>query len=63
MKDIGEDKVLLTDRTGASMTLTMNLYCDVMDAETRQIYAVSNLPHDLALVGNQLPTKWTEKLR
>lgn len=34
METVGEDKVRGTDRTGEHMTLTMNLYCDIMDADT-----------------------------
>lgn len=57
---IGEDKVKVTDRTGENMTLTMNLYCDILDADTNTTYAISNLPHDLDKIGNQQPTEWLE---
>lgn len=58
--DIGDDKVRITDHTGESMTLTMNIYCDIMDADTKKIHAVSDLPHDLRHIGVQLPNDWTE---
>lgn len=57
---IDKDKVKLIDSEGASMTLTLNVFGDIMDAETRQIYAVSDLPHDLQSIGKQLPESWRE---
>lgn len=60
IEDVGEDMVRLTDCKGESMTLTMNIYCDIMDADTKQIYAKSNLPHDLLTIGTKLPTDWEE---
>lgn len=56
---IGDSKVKVTDGTGESMTLTTNIYGDIMDADTRKIYAVSSLPHDLSRVGTELPSRWT----
>jgi hypothetical protein len=60
IQDIGQDEVKLTDCNGETMTLTMNIYCDIMDADTKQVYAKSNLPHDLNHIGTKLPTDWTE---
>lgn len=57
---IDRDKVKLIDSEGASMTLTLNIYGDIMDAESKQIYAVSDLPHDLERIGRQLPQSWKE---
>lgn len=57
---IDKDKIKLTNSEGASMTLTLNVFGDIMDAETRQIYAVSDLPHDLQRIGKQLPESWME---
>lgn len=57
---VGRDKVKLIDSEGESMTLTLNIYGDIMDAETKQIYAVSDLPHDLERIGQQLPESWRE---
>lgn len=57
---IDKDKVKLIDSEGESMTLTLNIYGDIMDAETKQIYAVSDLPHDLERIGQQLPESWRE---
>jgi len=57
---IDKDKVKLIDSEGASMTLTLNVFGDIMDAETKQIYAVSDLPHDLERIGQQLPESWRE---
>ena len=57
---VDRDKVKLTDSAGESMVLTMNIFGDIMDAETKQIYAVSDLPHDLERIGRQLPQSWKE---
>lgn len=57
---VDRDKVKLIDSEGESMVLTMNIFGDIMDAETRQIYAVSDLPHDLERIGRQLPQSWKE---
>lgn len=57
---VGRDKVKLIDSEGESMILTLNIYGDIMDAETKQIYAVSDLPHDLERIGQQLPQSWRE---
>ena len=57
---INQDKIKLIDSKGESMTLTMNLFGDIMDADTKQIYAVSDLPHDLNQIGEQLPQSWRE---
>ena len=57
----GLSEVKITDWKKVSMTLTINLYCDIMDAETGQKIAVSNIPHDLDdLKQNpfKLPTGW-----
>lgn len=57
---VGNDKIKVTDRKGESIMLTMNIYCDIMDADTGSIYARSSLPHDINKIGNQLPADWTE---
>lgn len=57
---VDRDKVKLIDSEGESMMLTMNIFGDIMDAESKQIYAVSDLPHDLERIGRQLPQSWKE---
>ena len=57
---VGNDKVKVIDSTGESMTLTMNIFCDIIDADTKLICAISDLPHDIYKIGNQLPGDWTE---
>lgn len=57
---IGQDKIKIIDSDGASMTLTMNLFGDIMDADTKSICAISDLPHDLGQLGLQLPKSWKE---
>lgn len=59
-KNVGTDCVQITDIKGGVMVLTMNVFCDIMDAETSKIYAISNIPHDLDKVGTLLPTAWVE---
>lgn len=59
-QDVEPDKVLIRDNVGEVMTLTINLYCDIMDADSGKIYAKSDLPHDLMNVGLRVPTSWTE---
>ena len=56
----GDDCVRVIDRTGESMRLTMNLFGDIMDADTNFKYAISNLPHDIEKIGSRLPSDWTE---
>lgn len=57
---VDQDKIKIIDAEGASMTLTLNLYGDIMDAVTRKLYAISDLPHDLNRIGLQLPQSWKE---
>lgn len=54
------DKVRITDHNGDRLTLTLNLYCDILDVETGQLYAISNLPHDILSIGTKMPTAWEE---
>lgn len=56
----GEECIKVTDGSGESMTLTMNLFGDIMDADTKSIYAISDLPHDPDKIGNQMPQNWME---
>lgn len=57
---VDQDKIKLIDAEGESLMLTLNLYGDIMDADTRQIYAISDLPHNLDQIGLQLPQNWKE---
>lgn len=57
---LGDDKIMVIDSNGESLTLTTNIYCDIMDADTGVKYAISNLPHDVNKIGTKLPTEWTE---
>lgn len=60
IQNVSPDKIRVRNCTGENMTLTMNLFCDVLDADTGQMYARSNLPHDLNRIGTRLPTAWEE---
>lgn len=57
---IEEDKVKVIYANGKSVKLAMNLYGDIIDADTKKVYAVSRLPHDLFKIGNRLPHSWQE---
>lgn len=54
------DKIRIINEEGKSATLTINLFGDIMDADTKKIYAISDLPHDLNKIGLQLPQNWKE---
>lgn len=41
--------------------LTINLFSDIMRKEPREIIAVSDLPHDLDLIGAKLARSWEIK--
>lgn len=64
IEPVGTDRLRITDTSGESMTFTMNIFCDVMDAETQKILAVSDVPHDLdelALRPGAVPTSWQNR--
>lgn len=56
---IGSDNIRVTDGSGASMTLTLSQYGDIIDADTGQVYAISDLPHDHTSTG-KFPTSWKD---
>lgn len=60
LSQVGDMSTKITDMTGGSMTFTINLYGDIMDAENGKILAVSNVPHDLDKVGFMLSDDWIE---
>ena len=43
----GEGVVRLTDKDGQTMRFTCNIFGDIMDADSKQIIAKSDLPHSL----------------
>lgn len=60
---LNEECVKVTDKQGDEMKLTINLFGDIMDADTHKIYAIANISHNLAslfLDPTQMPTDWTE---
>jgi len=60
---LNDECVKVTDQTGDELKLTVNLFGDIMDADTRKIYAIGNVSHNLAalmLDPTQMPTDWTE---
>ena len=53
------DVASLKNRQGELiMTITTNIYGDIMDMN-HNILAVSDLPHDVSAVGEQMPHSWT----
>ena len=60
----GNDVVIVRDKAGAEMRFTLNLYGDIMDATTREIIAVSDLPHDILQIGvSAEPKTWSNSLQ
>lgn len=57
---VGDDSIKVTYPQGGTTTLTMNLFGDIIDAHTRKVYAVSDLPHDLNMVGALMPQGWRD---
>lgn len=57
---IGDSVLELTDMTGETMRFACNVYGDIMDADTKQIIAESDLPHDLCRISTTArPQEWT----
>lgn len=52
------DVVKITDVHGSALSFTVNLYGDILEADTRKLVAVGNVDHNLSTVGLQLPTDW-----
>ena len=55
-----KDKIKLIDADGSKMTLTINIFCDILDVNTKKILAISDLSHDTEKVDKKLPHRWTE---
>lgn len=55
---IGKDRIKVTCFREKDVTLTLNLYGDIIDADTEDVYAISDLPHDLCSIGNKMPDSW-----
>lgn len=51
--------VAVVDGNFIRKTFTTNLFMDIMDAQTKKIVAVSDLPHDLLHLSiNSVPGSW-----
>lgn len=57
---VGNDKIKVTDKEENNMTLSLNLYGDIIDTDTESIYAISDLPHNFPRHEGVLPQNWTE---
>ena len=58
----GQDKVFCIFSDGTERHLTIDLYCNIIDATTGKVIALSNLPQTLdKLPINAEPTSWTKK--
>lgn len=56
-----ESSVILRHREPFKIyRLTINIFCDIMDSRTKEIYAVSDLRHDLD-EPRMVPKEWTIK--
>lgn len=58
---IGDEIIELTDIKGATMRFCCNQYGDIMDADTQQIIATSNLSH-AAGTPTERPKEWNNSL-
>ena len=56
---IGDSVIRVKEQNGTIKNLSCNVYCDIMDNDTKQISATSDLSHNLMTLGEKLPTKWT----
>lgn len=60
----GDYTVRVTDRDGGSLRLTINLYGDIMDADTKEKIAECDVPHNLDRLSHSLtqePRSWTNR--
>lgn len=53
-----KDTAKIIDIKNETMTITLNIYCDIIEIETKKVLAISDLPHDVMLVGNEIPQSW-----
>ncbi len=66
LRNIGDGTVQVIDQTGATMNFTCNIFGDIMDADTKEIVADSNVTHnldELAQHMEQEPTAWTDNYK
>ena len=55
----GDSKVIISTAKGKKQSITVNLFGDILDADTKKVIARGNVPHTLN--GRmQFPTKWTD---
>ena len=59
VRPIGEDRLQVTDSKGGKLNLSLNLYGDILDADTKQVIAKSDLPHSMdELKVHEMPKSW-----
>lgn len=58
---LGKDRVKVIGKGGEEYTFTCNIFGDILDVKTKEVVAISDLPHDLDLIGNQRPSSWKGK--
>ena len=58
---VGKTKIQIKDQDGNTRVFTCNLYGDILDADTKGIIAISDLPHDMDKIGTKRPSKWEDK--
>lgn len=57
---IGSAKARATDRDGNELRLTINVYGDIMNADTKMIRADGNTAHDFRHI-DEIPDRWTDR--
>ena len=62
MEPIRETVVRAWDQNGTTTDYTENLYGDIMNAETKEIIAISDLPKTMeTLASRDRPTRWENR--
>ena len=56
----GRATATAADQSGKEWHLTMNVYGDIMDADTKKIIADGKVSHDIRRV-YEFPTEWTDR--
>lgn len=58
---VGKTIIKIKDTEGKTKVFTCNPYGDILDADTNEIIAISDLPHDIEKIGTKKPSRWEDK--
>lgn len=58
---VGESHVKITDKSKESLTFTVNIFGDIIDADTNKIIAEAKAAHTLSVPFRE-PKKWANKI-